>query len=106
MGTPDRSLSSTQSIFTMAFLQVIKHSRGEWLPSSVEPSFPEFLSWLLVEPVDKWDEHWLPVSLRCRLEHAALHAYFLYLRVCQLPFRYILRYEDLEEEWPQLLDRS
>jgi len=70
--------------------QVIKHSRGEWLPSSPEPSFPEFLSWLLVEPVDKWDEHWLPVSLRCR--------------VCQLPFRYILRYEDLEEEWPQLLD--
>ena len=100
--TPDRSLIQP---YPPAFHQVIKHSRGEWSPSSPEPSFPEFLSWLLEEPVDRWDEHWLPVSLRCRSDNLTLHTYLLYLRVCQLPFRYILRYEELEEEWAHLLDR-
>jgi len=47
------------------------------------------VAWLLEEDLEKWDEHWMPVSLRCR--------------VCQLPFRYVIKYENLAEEWPHLL---
>ena len=27
---------------------------------------PQFVNWLLDEDLEKWDEHWMPVSLRCR----------------------------------------
>ena len=29
---------------------------------------------------------------------------FLYCRVCQLPYRYILRYESLKDDWQQFLE--
>jgi len=75
--------------YTTYSRQIIKHARGSWAPSDPEPTFSEFVLWLIEEDLEKWDEHWMPVSLRCR--------------VCQLPFRYVIKYENLAEEWPHLL---
>jgi len=76
--------------YTTYSKQIIKHARGSWSPSDSEPTFSEFVNWLLDEDLEKWDEHWMPVSLRCR--------------VCQLPFRYVIKYENLAKEWPHLLN--
>jgi len=111
--------------YTTYSKQIIKHARGSWSPSDSEPTFsevklisvchlcefkfadwllnivpqfmswlvnitPQFVNWLLDEDLEKWDEHWMPVSLRCR--------------VCQLPFRYVIKYENLAKEWPHLLN--
>ena len=72
--------------------------------------------------MEKWDEHWMPVSLRCRqspfilfIQSGEMHAISFsskksnlistVSRVCQLPFRYVIKYENLAEEWPHLLHR-
>jgi len=69
--------------------QIIRHSRGSWTAKDPEPTFNEFVTWLLGEQVSRYDEHWMPVSLRCR--------------VCQLQYSHIVKYEYLDTEWPQLL---
>ena len=61
--------------------------------------------WLIEEDLEKWDEHWMPVSLRCRQNYLTLSCSNLSIRVCQLPFRYVIKYENLAEEWPHLLHR-
>ncbi|XP_023336866.1 carbohydrate sulfotransferase 11 [Eurytemora carolleeae] len=65
--------------------QIIKLSRGTVEDNSSEPTFPEFVKFLLNTDITVDDEHWQPISLRCRL--------------CQLEFTHILRYEDLSTDW-------
>ena len=125
---------------------------------------PQFVNWLLDEDLEKWDEHWMPVSLRCRwnrkimISMKIIRTTYLWFRqikikvpwapfwnvlilvyghcpnsfrpppllcqtmtfllfnllvtykkniprVCQLPFRYVIKYENLAKEWPHLLNR-
>ena len=63
--------------------------RGSWEAGDPDPSFSEFIKYLIKTPIESYDEHWMPVSLRCR--------------VCQLSYDYILHYEDLLSDWALLL---
>ena len=47
-------------------------------------------------------EHWMPVQAILFVWSFSLN---LLTRVCQLPFRYVIKYENLAEEWPHLLHR-
>ena len=51
---------------------------------SKEPTFPEFVDYLLHTDPMEYDEHWRPVALHCH--------------VCQFHFDYIIKYEHFEEE--------
>ena len=47
------------------------------------------MKYLIKSKIQYFDEHWMPISLRCR--------------VCQLSYDFILHYEDLQSDWAQLL---
>lgn len=49
-----------------------------------EPTFPEFIDYLLHTDPNDYDEHWRPVALHCH--------------VCRFHFDYIIKYEHFEEE--------
>lgn len=49
-----------------------------------EPTFPEFVDYLLHTDPEDYDEHWRPVTLHCH--------------VCLFHFDYIIKYENFEEE--------
>lgn len=87
----DRSNSHDGEYFYNTYSrQIIKFSRGFWRPEDPEPTFPEFIHFLINTDIEKYDEHWQPVALRCRL--------------CQTNVTHVLHYESLETEWPQLLE--
>ena len=46
---------------------LIRFSRGEWVEGDREPTFPEFARWLISINVKISNEHWQPISWRCRL---------------------------------------
>ena len=41
-------------------------ARGEWKKGDPEPSFAEFVRYLIKTEVGQYDEHWQLISLRCR----------------------------------------
>ena len=41
-------------------------ARGEWKKGDPEPSFAEFVKYLIKTEVGQYDEHWQLISLRCR----------------------------------------
>lgn len=55
-----------------------------------EPTFPEFVDYLLHTNPNDYDEHWRPVALHCH--------------VCQFKFDYIIKYEHFEDEINFLVD--
>jgi len=82
----DRTRSHDGNYFFSTYsTQIIRLSRGSVHPDSPEPSFQEFIDYLLATPVENYDEHWQPVSLRCR--------------VCQLDYSHVLQYENLGVDW-------
>ena len=46
---------------------IIKAARGSWRPGDKDPTFQEFISYLLQTPVEQYDWHWKPIALICRL---------------------------------------
>ena len=70
--------------------QIIKLLRGSWKAGDKEPTFAEFIHYLLNTKTDNYDEHWQPVATRCR--------------VCQLKYSHILHYEAMETEWQHFLE--
>ena len=55
-----------------------------------EPTFQEFVDYLLDVDPHSYDEHWKPISIFCD--------------VCHLKFKYILRYENFQKEISAFLD--
>nr|XP_053635326.1 carbohydrate sulfotransferase 11-like [Cherax quadricarinatus] len=49
-----------------------------------EPTFEEYVDYLLNTDVDSYDEHWKPISRLCH--------------VCEFNFDYIIKYENFKEE--------
>ena len=45
---------------------IIRAARGSWRTGDEDPTFQEFISYLLQTPVEQYDEHWQPIALRCR----------------------------------------
>ena len=41
-------------------------ARGSWREGDPDPTFPEFVRYLIKTEVKKYDEHWQPIALRCR----------------------------------------
>ena len=63
----DRSRSHDGEYFYNTYSrQIIKFSRGSWSLGDREPTFPEFIHFLIQTDVHKYDEHWQPVAIRCR----------------------------------------
>jgi len=86
----DRTKSHDGEYFYKTYSkQIIKYSRGSWNLHEPEPTFAEFIHFLINTDIEQYDEHWQPVALRCRM--------------CQLQYSHILHYENLAEEWPQFL---
>ena len=46
--------------------QIIKLARGSWKAGDKEPSFNEFVHYLINTEVRDYDEHWQPIYIRCR----------------------------------------
>ena len=67
-----------------------RFARGRWSGlKEPEPTFAEFVHYLVHTAVEEYDEHWQPAALVCR--------------VCQLNISHIVRQERLAAEWPQFL---
>ena len=41
-------------------------ARGSWSEGDPEPSFAEFVKYLIKTKVEQYNEHWQLISLRCR----------------------------------------
>lgn len=80
----------TVEYFIKEYAKVISSkARGSWQSGDPDPTFSEFVKYLINTRMENFDEHWMPVALRCR--------------VCQVPHDFILHYEDLEVDWEQFL---
>jgi len=87
----DRSRSHDGEYFYNTYSrQIIKLARGSWKLGDAEPTFSEFIFYLLHTDVDNYDEHWQPIAIRCRL--------------CQLQYFHILHYESLDADWNKFLE--
>ena len=85
-----QSDTRTGEYFIEAYARIISiKARGSWTAGDPDPTFPEFVKYLIKSKPKFFDEHWMPISLRCR--------------VCQVSFDYILHYEDLQSDWAQFL---
>ena len=42
-------------------------ARGSWREGDPDPTFREFVRYLIKTEVKMYDEHWQPIALRCRL---------------------------------------
>ena len=42
-------------------------ARGSWREGDPDPTFREFVRYLIKTEVKNYDEHWQPIALRCRL---------------------------------------
>merc|ERR1712216_492796 len=65
-------------------------SRGSWNLGDKEPSFPEFVRFLIRKDDNDYDEHWQPISVRCRM--------------CQLSYSHIIKYESLASDWDNFVE--
>lgn len=63
---------------------IINMEDGETEEIRREPTFPEFVDYLLNTDIEKYDEHWKPISLQCNM--------------CEFDFDYIIQYENFKEE--------
>ena len=72
--------------------QIIKFTRGSWNPTNPEPTFEEFLEFIINNDPNKFDIHWKPISKLCSM--------------CKIPFTHILKYENLIKEWPMFLSST
>jgi len=70
--------------------QIIRMARGKFTEGAAEPSFSEFISYILSTDPQHDDEHWMPVAYRCR--------------VCEVAYTHVLRYEDLSDEWRMFVE--
>eukprot|EP00090_Calanus_glacialis_P010576 TRINITY_DN18994_c0_g1_i1.p1 TRINITY_DN18994_c0_g1~~TRINITY_DN18994_c0_g1_i1.p1 ORF type:complete len:336 (+),score=47.19 TRINITY_DN18994_c0_g1_i1:103-1110(+) len=87
----DRTKSHDGEYFYKTYSkQIIKYSRGGWSLNEPEPTFAEFIHFLINTDINQYDEHWQPIALRCRM--------------CQLDYSHILHYENLAYEWSQFLN--
>ena len=73
--TPRRSPGSARQLYVITTPPyLLRLCRGSWRPGDPEPTFPEFVRFLISTEVDTYDEHWQPVASRCRcvpqLEHS------------------------------------
>ena len=85
-----QSGTRTGEYFIKEYAKIISiKARGSWTSGDPDPTFPEFVKYLIKSKVQFFDEHWMPISLRCR--------------VCQLSYDFILHYEDLQSDWAQFL---
>ena len=85
-----QSGTRTGEYFIKEYAKIISiKSRGSWSSGDPDPTFPEFVKYLIKSKIQYFDEHWMPISLRCR--------------VCQLDYDFILHYEDLQSDWAQFL---
>ena len=71
---------------------LIRLTRGHWDNNSAEPTFPEFVKFLLSTNIYDYDEHWSPASIRCR--------------VCQIDYKFIVKYERLQTDLPHFLSTT
>ena len=46
--------------------QICGAARGRWTKGDPDPTFQEFVKYLIQTKIEKYDEHWQPISLRCR----------------------------------------
>ena len=75
--------SRTTEYFIKEYAWLISSTaRGSWKAGDPDPTFPEFVKYLIKIPMHHFDEHWMPIALRCR--------------VCQLNYDFILHYEVLQ----------
>ena len=80
----------TTEYFIKEYARLISSTaRGSWKAGDPDPTFQEFVKYLIKTPMKQFDEHWMPIALRCR--------------VCQLNYDFILHYEDLQSDWTQFL---
>ena len=80
----------TGEYFIKEYAKIISsRARGSWTAGDPDPTFPEFVKYLIKSKIQYFDEHWMPVALRCR--------------VCQVSYDFILHYEDLQSDWAQFL---
>ncbi|RXG67775.1 Carbohydrate sulfotransferase 12, partial [Armadillidium vulgare] len=54
-----------------------------------EPTFEEFVDYLLNRSVDKYDEHWRPISNLCH--------------ICSYDFDFVIKYENFQREFESLI---
>jgi len=89
----DRSRSHDGTYFYNTYsAQIIRFARGGFNHSAPEPSFEEFIDFLLSTSIQDDDEHWQPVALRCRM--------------CEIAYTHIISYENLSTEWRVFLESS
>ena len=86
-------------------VELIKKGRPDIRLEILSLRFPEFVRYLIKTRVEQYDEHWEPISLRCRWDTIlTLTSNNINFRVCQLSYKFILRYENLEDDWQQFLE--
>lgn len=79
-----------QQEFIQGYGEIISRTaRGSWKAGDPDPTFQEFVKYLIKTPMQDLDEHWMSISLRCR--------------VCQLNYDFILHYENLQSDWTKFL---
>ena len=64
-------------IYCLSFKIMIfyRFNRGAFTPDSKEPSFIEFIKYILATDINDHDEHWQPVALRCRICQVIINLY-------------------------------
>ena len=55
------------SLFAKAFSTQKKREIMNENNGDKDPTFQEFISYLLQTPVEQYNEHWEPIALKCRL---------------------------------------
>merc|ERR1711974_110644 len=65
---------------------------GDWKEGDPDPSFEEFVIYLIKTKVQEYNVHWSLISPRCS--------------VCELSYRYFIKFENMEAEWKQMLEDS
>ena len=54
------------AIFVFYISSSLRKSRGSFSPGDPEPTFAEFVRYLVSTPVHQYDMHWAPIARRCR----------------------------------------
>lgn len=66
------------------FIKTEEKIEEDYVEYRKEPTFEEYVDYLIDTDVDSYDEHWKPISRHCH--------------VCEFPFDYIIRYENFSDE--------
>ena len=86
----------------VTLMMLLRFSRGRFTEHEKEPSFAEFVRWLILIDVNKSNEHWRPISVRCRWYFHFEKCFLLkthFISLCQLSYSHILRIENFPQEW-------